>query len=115
MNSLLMDVVWGFIGGAGYAGTRLATTLWTGPEVTARARAMAIAQCLISIILAPAAAGAMTPTLTDVWTALRPTPTAFMVGLSFNAVWPLLVEKGFLRKLLSDAMRAAADRMTPGT
>lgn len=36
--------LWGFIGGVGYAGTRLATALWGGTEIPAQAQRLAWAQ-----------------------------------------------------------------------
>lgn len=115
VNVLLLDALWGFVGGVGYAGTRLFTTIWGGPEVEARAQRLAISQFIISIMLSPAAAASATPALTAYINASSPALVAFMVGLSFNAIWPLLVEKGFLRKLIAETMAMVAEKIRPGS
>lgn len=105
---------YGLIGGVGYAGTRLATALWGGLEVGRRARKLAITQFILSLILAPTAAHAFTPyVLAAVHQATAPA-TGFIVGLAFNAVWPLVTEPTFLRQLIADLARGLASRMTPG-
>jgi len=104
--------LWGFVGGVGYAGTRLATALWGGREVTARARKLAIAQFGLSLILAPAAAHVFTPPLLVVFERATTPSTGFVLGLAFNAVWPLLTEPAFLRQLVADMARGLAARLT---
>lgn len=106
--------VWGFVGGAGYAGTRLATALWGGAEIAPQARKLALAQFVLAMILAPFAAHAFTPMALAYFPRATIPPTGLMIGLSFNAVWPLLIERGFLRQLLADLARGLADRLTPG-
>ena len=113
-NPLDIPLIWGLIGGAGYSGTRLATSLWSGIEVTPESRKLAIAQFLVSILLAPFAAEAITPLVIANYDALTMPPVAFMIGLSFNAVWPMLVERGFLRTVIADTMRGLAGRISPG-
>lgn len=106
--------LWGFVGGAGYAGTRLATALWGGREISPRAQRLAIAQFLLAMLLAPFAAHAFTPIVMAYFDKATVQSTALMVGLSFNAIWPLLIERGFLRQLIADLARGLADRLTPG-
>lgn len=106
--------VWGLIGGVGYAGTNLATALYGGTEIELRAVKLAVAQCLIAVFLSPFAAEAGTPMVLHYFASASVPPVSFMIGLSFNAVWPVLVERGFIRKLVSDVARGLADRLTPG-
>lgn len=106
--------LWGLIGGCGYAATRLSTALWGGREITGRARALALAQFGISLVLAPAAAHAFTPIVLGFIPKANVPATAMMVGLSFNAVWPMLMEPKFLRQLISDMARGLANKLTPG-
>lgn len=106
--------IWGFIGGAGYAGTRLSTALWGGKEINSRARALALAQFGLSLILAPAAGHAFTPIVIGVIERATVPSTALMVGLCFNAVWPMLMEPKFLRQLIADLARGLADKLTTG-
>lgn len=106
--------LWGFVGGAGYAGTRLATALWGGREISGRAQRLAIAQFLLAMLLAPFAAHAFTPIAMAYFDKATVQSTGLMIGLSFNAIWPLLIERGFLRQLIADLARGLADRLTPG-
>lgn len=106
--------LWGFVGGVGYAGTRLATALWGGREIPARAQRLAVAQFVLAMILAPFAAHAFTPLIMAYFPKATIPSTALMLGLSFNAIWPLLIERGFLRQLIADLARGLADRLTPG-
>lgn len=106
--------LWGFIGGVGYAGTRLATALWGGTEIPAQAQRLAWAQFVLSMILAPFAAHAFTPIVIGYFSRATVPATALMLGLSFNAIWPLLIERGFLRQLIADLSRGLADRLTSG-
>jgi|GEM_PF-4588245 len=106
--------LWGFIGGVGYAGTRLATALWGGEEIPVQAQRLAWAQFVLSMILAPFAAHAFTPIVLDAFPAATLPATGLMLGLSFNAIWPLLIERGFLRQLIADLARGLADRLTSG-
>lgn len=116
MNELFGSAaLWGFVGGAGYAGTRLSTALWGGIEVSDRARALAFSQFVVALFLSPFAGYAFTPLVLVRFPGLALQPSALMIGLSFNAVWPLLVERGFLRKLVSDFARGLAEKLTPGT
>lgn len=105
---------WGFVGGAGYSGTRLSTALWGGREISARARRLAIAQFVIALFLSPFAGQAITPLILETFPKTTLPSTAFLVGLSFNAIWPLLMEPAFLRQLIADIARGLADRLTPG-
>ena len=105
---------WGFVGGVGYSGTRLSTALWGGREISARARRLAIAQFAIALFLAPFAAHAGTPIVMGLFPQATLQSTALLVGLSFNAIWPLLVEPQFLRQLVADLARGLADRLNPG-
>lgn len=107
------DAFWGFIGGVGYAGTRLATALWGGREITARARKLAIAQFVLSMMLAPAAAHALTPLALSMMTRATHTATALFIGLTFNAAWPLLIKPAFIRQLVADIFRGLAARIAP--
>lgn len=107
--------LWGLVGGAGYAGTRLATALWGGREISGRAQRLAIAQFLVAILLSPFAAEAFAPVIIAHYPRATVQSTALMVGLSFNAIWPLLIERGFLRQLIADLARGLADRLTPGS
>lgn len=108
------SALWGFIGGVGYAGTRLSTALWGGREIAARARALALAQFALAMVLAPAAGHAFTPMVTKALPFATVPATALMVGLCFNAVWPLLMEPKFLRQLIADLARGLADKLTVG-
>lgn len=105
---------WGFVGGAGYSGTRLSTALWGGREISARARRLAIAQFVIALLLSPFAGHAITPLILETFHKTTLPSTAFLVGLSFNAIWPLLMEPAFLRRVIADIARGIADRLTPG-
>lgn len=105
---------WGFVGGAGYSGTRLTTALWGGREIGARARRLAVAQFVIAVLLSPFAAHAITPIILGLAPKMTMPSTALLVGLSFNAVWPLVMEPAFLRKLIADLARGVADRLAPG-
>ena len=107
-------LIWGLIGGIGYAGTRLSTALWGNQEIEPQARRLAIAQFCLAILLAPAAAMTLTPWLVILFPTAPHQPVAFIVGLSFNAIWPIMTERGFLRKLIADFMRGFANRLTPG-
>lgn len=104
-------LVWGLVGGIGYAGTRLSTALWGGEEITSRARSLAIAQFGVAVMLAPAAAYAFTPMLQGVYSSAPVPATSFLTGLLFNAVWPLLVEPKFVRQLVADMARGLASRL----
>lgn len=106
--------LWGFVGGVGYAGTRLSTTLWGALEVAPRARNLALSQFVVALFLSPFAGYAFTPLIMAKFPSMALQPTALMIGLSFNAVWPLFVERGFLRKLVSDFARGLANRLSPG-
>lgn len=105
---------WGFVGGAGYSGTRLSTALWGGREISARARRLAVAQFVIALLLSPFAGQAIAPLILDAFPKTTLPSTAFLVGLSFNAVWPLVMEPAFLRQLVADFARGLADRLTSG-
>ena len=107
-------LIWGLIGGIGYAGTRLSTALWGNQEIEPNARALAIAQFVLAIILAPSAAMTLTPWLVILFPNAPQQPIAFIVGLSFNSIWPIMTERGFVRKLIADFMRGFANRLTPG-
>lgn len=106
--------LWGFVGGVGYSGTRLTTALWGGREISPRARRLAVAQFVIALFLAPFAAHAITPIILGIYPEATQPSTALIVGLSFNAVWPLVMEPAFLRRLIADLARGLADRLTPG-
>lgn len=106
--------IWAFLGGVGYAGARLSTALWGGREISERARRHAVAQFVLAIVLAPAAGEAFTPIVLASFPRTTLPSTAFLIGLTFNAVWPLLVEPQFLRSLIADAARGIAARLTPG-
>jgi hypothetical protein len=106
--------LWGFIGGCGYAGTRLSASLWGGKEITSRARSHAIAQFGLSLILAPAASYAFTPIVLGFLPRATTPSVSLMVGLCFNAVWPLLMEPKFLRQLIADLARGLANKLVPG-
>lgn len=114
LNLVGSAALWGFVGGAGYAGTRLATALWGGKEISARAQRLAVAQFVLAMMLAPFAAHAFAPIIVTYFPKATIPSTALMIGLSFNAVWPLLIERGFLRQLIADLARGLADRLTPG-
>lgn len=105
--------LWAAVGGIGYSGTRLSATLWGGDEVTTRARRHAVSQFILAVFLAPFAGYAITPPLMTQFPWLTMPAAAFLVGLSFNAIWPLLVDRDFLRMLLADAARGIANRLTP--
>lgn len=105
---------WGFVGGVGYAGTRLSTALWGGLEIDERARKLALAQFALALILAPAAAHVGAPLLTDAYPKLKIAAAGLVVGMLFNAVWPLVTERAFLRTLIADLAAGIAARMTPG-
>lgn len=107
-------LIWGLIGGIGYAGTRLSTALWGNQEIEPQARRLAIAQFCLAILLAPAAAMTLAPWIVILFPHAPREPVAFIVGLSFNAIWPIMTERGFLRKLIADFMRGFANRLTPG-
>lgn len=96
------NAFWGFVGGVGYAGTRLSTALWGGREIMARARSLAVAQFVLSVLLAPAAAHTLTPLAVGMAPKLTPAATSFFIGLMFNAVWPWLVKPQFIRQLVSE-------------
>jgi len=104
----------GFIGGVGYAGTRLTTALWGGREIGDDARKLAIAQFLLAIALAPAAAHVGAPAVVEFYPRLKPEAAALVLGMLFNAVWPLVTERAFLRKLLADLFSGLAARLNPG-
>ena len=108
------DAFFGFIGGVGYAGTRLATALWGGAEIDHRARKLAVAQFVLALILAPAAGHVGAPVIVAMWPNMKPPAAALLVGILFNAVWPLVTERAFLRKLIADVAAGIAARMTPG-
>lgn len=110
----LASAFWGFIGGAGYAGTRLSTALWGGREINGRSRALALAQFGLSLILAPAAGYAFTPIVIGFVERATVPSTALMVGLSFNAIWPILMDPKFLKQLIADLARGLADKLTTG-
>lgn len=110
----LSAALWGFLGGAGYAGTRLSTALWGGKEINGRARALALAQFGLSLLLAPCAAYAFTPIVLGFLDRATVPSTALMVGLSFNAVWPIIMDPKFLRQLVADLARGLADKLTSG-
>lgn len=114
MLSHIVTALWGLLGGVGYAGPRLATALWGGREITARARKLAVAQFGVALILAPAASAALTPMLLDSFPKATPSASAFFIGLMFNATWPLLMEPQFLRSLIADLLAGAARRLKPG-
>ena len=107
-------LIWGLIGGIGYAGTRLSTALWGNQEIDGKARALAIAQFVVALLLAPSAAMTLAPWIVILFPSAPREPVAFIVGLSFNAIWPIMTERGFLRKLIADFMRGFANRLTPG-
>lgn len=106
--------IWGLIGGVGYAGTNLATALWGGAEIEPRAVKLAVSQCVIAVLLSPFAAYAGTPIVRHYVSTDSVAPVAFLIGLSFNAVWPLVVDRSFLRGLLASAARGLANRLAPG-
>lgn len=106
--------VWGLIGGVGYAGTNLATALWGGAEIEPRAVKLAVSQCVIAVLLSPFAAYAGTPMVRQHIATASVAPVAFLIGLSFNAIWPMVIERGFLRELLASAARGLANRLSPG-
>lgn len=106
-------MLWGAVGGIGYAGTRFSATLWAGEEVSERARRLATAQFVIAVFLAPFAGHAITPVIIGKMPWLTLPATAFLVGLGFNAIWPVLVERDFLRQLLADVARGMANRLSP--
>ena len=104
--------LWDAVGGIGYAGTRLSVALWGGAEAGHQARHLAISQFVLAVFLSPFAGYAVTPVLMGAFPWLTMPATAFLVGLSFNAIWPVLVERDFLRTLLADAARGIATRLT---
>lgn len=114
MSAFAAAMLWAFVGGVGYAGTRLSTALWGGREITDRARRRSVAQFVLALILAPTAGGAFTPIVLEAFPAATLPSTAFTIGLLFNAVWPLLVEPKFLRTLIADMARGLAARLTSG-
>lgn len=105
---------WSLIGGVGYAGTRLTTALWGGREISPRARRLAVAQFVLALILSPAAGSVLTPVALGVMKDATAPATAFVIGLVFNAVWPVLVEPAFVRNLIADLARGLAARLSPG-
>lgn len=113
-SAMFWAMLWALWGGAGYAGTRLSTALWGGREVTARARRLALAQFGLALMLAPAAGYVLTPWVMAWFPAATLPATAFLIGLVFNAVWPLLVEPQFLRTLIADLARGLASRLSTG-
>lgn len=108
------SAIWGLVGGVGYAGTRLTTALWGGREISPRARRLAVAQFGLAILLAPFAAHAFTPIVLSLFPRATAPSTALLIGLLFNAVWPLVVEPRFLRTLIADMARGLAARLSSG-
>lgn len=105
---------WGLVGGVGYAGMRLSTALWGGREITARARKLAWAQFVLSIFLSPFAAHAATPIVMGLWPRANMTSAALMLGLLFNAVWPIVVKPAFMRMALAELFQIFADKLRTG-
>lgn len=105
---------WGFVGGVGYAGTRLSTALWGGLEIDERARKLAIAQFVLALILAPAAAHVGAPIVTSHFPGFKIAAAGLVIGMLFNAVWPLVTERAFLRTLIADVAAGIAARLNPG-
>ena len=105
---------WGLVGGTGYAGMRLSTALWGGREITRRARNLAVAQFVLSIFLSPFAAHAGTPIILGIWPKANMTSAALMLGLLFNAVWPVVVKPEFMRMMLSELFQILADKLRTG-
>ena len=45
---------------------------------------------------------------------MKPPAAALLVGVLFNAVWPLATERALLHKLIADVAAGIAARMTSG-
>lgn len=112
MNVLLPAALWALIGGVVYSGGRLATALWGGPEIEARARRLAWAQFTLSMLLAPAAGAAGTEIVLDLYPQARLASTAFVIGLMINVVAAVMTDPTFVREILSALLRGAADRLS---
>lgn len=107
-----MAAGWSFVGGIVYSGGRLATALWGGAEIEPRARRLAWAQFIISLILAPTAGAAGTELVLELFPQARLASTAFGIGLTINVVAAVITDPTFVREILSSLLRGAADRLS---
>lgn len=97
----LIAAFWGFCGAVPYAGTRLATALWSSSEVAPEARKLASAQFAIAMVSGPAFAAAVAPWLATELRDASLEAVAVSVGLFTNAAWPLLTSRAVLSRLLT--------------
>ena len=112
MTELVMAAAWSFVGGVVYSGGRLATALWGGKEIEARARRLAWAQFALSLLLAPAAGAAGTEIVLDLYPQARLASTALVIGIMINVVATVMTDPTFVREMLSALLRGAADRLS---
>ena len=113
MNAYLW-AAWGLGGAFVYASSRLITALFADAELTPRMRTKAWAQFAVAIVFGPLAAGAVTGEAVRLSGGkLGEAAVALVIGLSANALWPLLVDeagKG-LKRLIGGWFLATGERL----
>ena len=114
MDILSSAALWSFVGGATYSGTRYTTAVWGGREIGPRAQRLALAQFVIALVVTPFAGHALTPIALDLFPRATANSSALMIGLAFNAVWPMLVEPKAMRTLAAELLSGLAGRIMPG-
>lgn len=108
------NAFFGLVGGAGYAGTRLATAFWGGLEIDERAKKLAMSQFVMSLMLAPFAAHVGAGPLVTMFKGMGHQAASLMIGMLFNAIWPIATERAFLRRLIAESASSLAKKLAAG-
>lgn len=107
--------LWGLGGAAMYAASRLITAIFGENEISPRMKARAWAQFVVALAFGPIAAAALTGEVLHRMGVKTSGPAvALVIGLSANALWPLVVDemgKGF-KRLLAGWLVAMGQRMS---
>lgn len=91
MASYLYPAAWGFCGALVYAAGRLISVLLGEDEAAPRSARRAWAVFATAVLFGPIAAQGFGPTLSD-WVGkfARPEAVWLVIGLSVNAIWPVI-------------------------
>lgn len=107
--------LWGLGGAAVYAAQRLITAVLGENEIPTRLKARAWAQFFVALLFGPIAAAALTGEVMHRLGAKTSGPAvALVIGLSANALWPLVVDelgKGF-KRLVAGWLVAMGQKMS---
>jgi hypothetical protein len=101
----------GLLGSVLYAGGKLGAALWGGPEISDRARNLAVLRFVLAVLAGPAFAATAAPIAVERFHSLNLPASALIIGLMINPVIEQATKAAFIRKLMADGLHALANRL----